>query len=145
MPSNRDVKADDVWRAITEAWSLTYLRWPDTIRHDRGVQFVAEKLLAAAGEVGVQCVSIAVEKPNALGIGERIHGPIRRIVDKLAMDFSSLSQNLELLVQAAVKSYNDTVGVDGLVPTLLVFGAYPKVPLYASPDASKPQHERFAL
>jgi hypothetical protein len=30
-------------------------------------------------------------------------------------------------LQMAIKSVNDTTGSDGLVPTLLVFGAYPKL------------------
>jgi len=34
----------------------------------------------------------------------------------------------------AVKAVNDTVGPDGLVPTLLVFGAYPHVFMESPPS-----------
>ena len=34
----------------------------------------------------------------------------------------------------AVKAVNDTVGPDGLVPTLLVFGAYPRVSMESPPS-----------
>ena len=33
----------------------------------------------------------------------------------------------ELALQMAVKAVNDTAGFDGLVPTLLVYGAYPRM------------------
>ena len=35
--------------------------------------------------------------------------------------------NKEMGLQMAVKAVNDTAGPDGLVPTLLVFGAYPRM------------------
>jgi len=34
----------------------------------------------------------------------------------------------------AVKAVNDTIGLDGLVPTLLVFGAYPRVSIESPPS-----------
>jgi len=34
----------------------------------------------------------------------------------------------------AVKAVNNTVGPDGLVPTLLVFGAYPRVSIESPPS-----------
>lgn len=34
----------------------------------------------------------------------------------------------------AVKAVNDTMGLDGLVPTLLVFGAYPRMTMDSSPS-----------
>ncbi|KAF1966745.1 hypothetical protein BU23DRAFT_573817 [Bimuria novae-zelandiae CBS 107.79] len=36
----------------------------------------------------------------------------------------------------AVKAVNDTAGLDGLVPTLLVFGAYPRVSMDSPPSPS---------
>jgi hypothetical protein len=35
-----------------------------------------------------------------------------------------------------VKVVNDTTGLDGLVPTLLVFGAYPRITRLSAPLAS---------
>jgi len=32
-----------------------------------------------------------------------------------------------MILQMAVKVVNDTIGPNGLVPTLLVFGAYPQI------------------
>jgi hypothetical protein len=35
--------------------------------------------------------------------------------------------NKEALLQTAVKAINDSAGPNGIVPTLLVFGAYPRL------------------
>jgi hypothetical protein len=39
----------------------------------------------------------------------------------------------------AVKAINDTADPDGLVPTLLVFGAYPRMTEFDPPTASTTQ------
>ena len=41
-----------------------------------------------------------------------------------------------MALQMAVKAVNDTAGPDGLVPTLLVFGAYPRLTNYDPPAPS---------
>jgi hypothetical protein len=40
----------------------------------------------------------------------------------------------EIILQMAVKAVNETAGPDGLVPTLLVFGAYPRLTPYDAPS-----------
>jgi hypothetical protein len=40
------------------------------------------------------------------------------------------------VLQIAVKAVNNTAGPDGLVPTLLVFGAYPQVSIDSPPSPS---------
>ncbi|KAK1916420.1 hypothetical protein P3342_004239 [Pyrenophora teres f. teres] len=42
----------------------------------------------------------------------------------------------EAILQMAVKAVNDTAGPDGLVPTLLVFGAYPRMTTESPPSPS---------
>lgn len=144
MPSNRDVKAKDVWRMILSAWVHTYLCFPDVIRHDRGSQFIAEELQAAAAAVGVQCHSAGMEAASAMGIGERIHGPIRRIFEKLSIDHPGLDDD-DYILQATVKAFNDGYGSDGLTSTLLLFGAYPKIPLRNSSRHAMPQSARLSI
>jgi hypothetical protein len=39
-----------------------------------------------------------------------------------------------MILQMAVKSVNNTAGLDGLVPTLLVFGVYPRMTLMDAPS-----------
>ncbi|KAF7566076.1 hypothetical protein PtrM4_143960 [Pyrenophora tritici-repentis] len=42
----------------------------------------------------------------------------------------------DAILQMAVKAVNDTAGPDGLVPTLLVFGAYPRMTAESPPSPS---------
>jgi hypothetical protein len=71
--------------------------------------------------------SVPVEAHWSVGIVERAHPTLRRayeiITDELQGPGSGVTK--EMALQMAVKAVNDTAGPDGLVPTLLVFGAYP--------------------
>ena len=144
MESNRDVKAKDIWRMLLVSWVFPYSGYPDALRHDRGTQFVAPELQVAAAEAGISAVSVGIESPNAMGIGERVHGPIRRIFEKLLADNPGFDDQ-DFLLLAATKSYNDMQGVDGLVPTLLVFGVFPKIPLPGSSSHAIPNHVRLRV
>lgn len=144
MDSNKQVKAKDVWRMLRTAWVFPYSGYPDTLRHDRGIQFTASQLQVTAAEAGISATSVGIESANAMGIGERIHGPIRRIYEKLLEEHSDFDDP-EFLLMAASKAYNDLHGIDGLVPTLLVFGVYPKIPLPGSDGRAVPNHVRLRI
>lgn len=144
MPANNEVKAKDVWRMLLTAWVFPYSGYPDTLRHDRGTQFIASELQVVAAEAGISAASVGIESANAMGIGERIHGPIRRTFEKLLADHPDFDDH-DFLLMAATKSYNDMQGVNGLVPTLLVFGVYPKIPLPGSSDHAVPNHVRLRV
>ena len=49
--------------------------------------------------------------------------PLRRIYKIISLELKGASK--ELTLQIAVKAVNDSAGLDRLVPTLLVFSAYP--------------------
>ena len=48
---------------------------------------------------------------------------LRRVYKIISLELKGASK--ELILQTAVKAVNDSAGLDGLVPTLLVFGSYP--------------------
>jgi hypothetical protein len=54
------------------------------------------------------------------------------------MIFENLESTIskEIILQMTVKAINDTVGPDGLVPTLLIFGAYPRMHVMNLPVSS---------
>jgi hypothetical protein len=71
---------------------------------------------------------VPVEAANTMGLVEHYHKPLCQayeIINNEFKDNSSGSIPKALILQMAVKAVNDTAGHDGLVPTLLVFGAYP--------------------
>ncbi|KAF1980479.1 hypothetical protein BU23DRAFT_576403 [Bimuria novae-zelandiae CBS 107.79] len=57
---------------------------------------------------------------------KRYYTPLRRAYKIIRAELDSSTSDVVVL-QIVVKAVNDTAGLDGLVPTLLVFGAYPQV------------------
>ena len=49
--------------------------------------------------------------------------PLRSIYKIISLELKGASK--ELILQIAVKAVNNSAGLDGLIPMLLVFGAYP--------------------
>jgi hypothetical protein len=60
-----------------------------------------------------------------VGIVECYYGLIRCVYSIIIAEILDISNNMAL--QMAFKAINDTVGLDGLVLTLLVYGAYPRI------------------
>jgi hypothetical protein len=50
---------------------------------------------------------------------------LRRAYQIITEELHGSGTTKELNLQIAIKAVNDTTGPDGLVPTLLVFSAYP--------------------
>ena len=48
---------------------------------------------------------------------------LRRVYKIISLELKGISE--ELTLQMAVKAINDSAGLDRLIPTLLVFSAYP--------------------
>lgn len=71
-----------------EMWVLTYLGAPDNLRHDQGSQFEAAEFQAMAAEAGIRCRPVGCEAANAMGVGERYHGPLRRTFLKLQTSYN---------------------------------------------------------
>ncbi|KAM4066587.1 cwf18 domain containing protein [Hirsutella rhossiliensis] len=115
-------------------WIDTYLGPPDTLRHDAGTNFASLEFRNEA----------KIMESNALKYLLRRIGPLERLnaITHLRRAFNILHAEIghttsaETVLQMAVKAINDTAGPDGLVPTLLVFGAYPRVSTDSPPSAS---------
>jgi hypothetical protein len=67
-----------------------------------------------------------VEVHNQLGIWERYNCPLWRVYQKIEHEFPHVCP--VLLLRIEVKAINDTMGTNGLVPSLLVFSVVPRVP-----------------
>jgi hypothetical protein len=68
---------------------------------------------------------VPVKAHNSIGIVKRYHGPIRRAYSIITAEIPDISKDMAL--QMAFKAINNTAGPNGLVPTLLVYGAYPRI------------------
>ena len=76
--------------------------------------------------MAISTKSVPVEAHWSVGLVERAHPILRRAYQIITEELQGGSTK-ELILQMAVKAVNDTAGPDGLVPTLLVFGAYPRM------------------
>lgn len=120
-----DVSAASVWDALRMCWIDSYVGPPDLLTHDAGTQFTSPEFVAKAKAMNIETKCVPVESHHSIGVIERYHAPLRRAYDIIREELPSTNKHLGL--QMAVKAVNDTAGPDGLVPTLLVFGTYPKM------------------
>ena len=122
------VSATAIWQALRLCWIDVYIGPPDVIAHDAGKGFVAGEFQASADMLHIATKPIPVESPQSMSAVERYHGPLRRAYNIVSAE-SPNGTDSALLLQAAVKAVNDSVGPDGLIPTLLVYGAIPRLGL----------------
>ena len=83
--------------------------------------------------MGITTKSVPVEAHWSIGQVERAHPILRRAYCIIAEELKSEGISKQTMLQMAVKAVNDTSGPDGLVPTLLVFGAYPRITEFDPP------------
>jgi hypothetical protein len=68
---------------------------------------------------------VLVEAYNSIGKVERYYTPLRRVYKIICIELKEEGIDDEVCLQMAVKAINNIAGPNGLVPILLVFGAYP--------------------
>ena len=127
------MSAKDTWETLRMLWIDTYQGPPDIITHDAGTNFASVEFKSDAKIMGITCKQVPVEAHWSIGKVERYHAPLRRAYEIMRAELDSSTSDAAVL-QMAVKAVNDTAGPDGLVPTLLVFGAYPRVSMDSPPS-----------
>ncbi len=75
--------------------------------------------------MSIEVKTIPVEAHHSIGMVERYHEPLRRVYSIFVAEIPDIDP--ESALQMSFKALNDSAGPDGLVPTLLVFGAYPRM------------------
>lgn len=73
-----------------------------------------------ASALDIELQASGIESHNSFGIGERYHQPLRRVFQVLRTHHPKLDP--EVLLRYAVKGIKATMGPEGLVPSLSVFG-----------------------
>jgi hypothetical protein len=68
---------------------------------------------------------VLVKAHNSIGMVKRYYGLIRRVYQIIISEIPKLDKNIAL--QIAFKAINNLAGLNSLVLTLLVFGAYLKI------------------
>lgn len=131
----KSLSAKDTWETLRILWIDTYQGPSDIVRHDAGTNFAAAEFKSEARIMGITCKQIPVEAHHSIGKVEKAHGSLRRAWEILFAELGGFSSE-EAILQMAVKAVNDTAGPSGLVPTLLEFGAYPRMTTESPPSPS---------
>jgi len=113
-----------------------YVRPPDIIATDAGRNFTSQEFVNNASSMAIDVQEVPVEAYNSIGKVERYHAVIRRAYEVIAVEIKRTATTPESILQMAVKAANDTAGPNGLIPTLLVFGAYPRIAKTSPPSPS---------
>ena len=130
----KDISARTVWNTVRECWIDTYQGPPDIFVHDAGKNFTSAEFRQQAQALAIMTKEVPVEAHNSIGKVERYHAPLRRSYEILVQELADERVDKEAILQIAVKAMNNIAGPDGLVPTLLVFGAYPQMTSYEGPS-----------
>ncbi|EKD20667.1 polyprotein [Drepanopeziza brunnea f. sp. 'multigermtubi' MB_m1] len=83
----------------------------DLIIHDPRTNFAAAEFRGLAKMMSIDISKMPTEAYNSI----------------ISEEMQDLKVTKEQILQIAIKAVNDTAGLAGLVPTLLVFGAYPRM------------------
>ena len=121
----KDMSTKHVWEALKLCWIDVYQGPPERMVHDAGKNFTSVEFKQSATAMAIDVEEVPVEAHNSIGKVERYHGPLRRAFNIIKAEMPGTIA--DVILQAAVKAINDTAGPRGLVPTLLVFGSYPRI------------------
>jgi len=131
---------EHVWDAFLSCWTTLYTGHPEKVRVDQGSAFTSLRWTRLCDKVGIEVKESGIEHHNALGSGERYHDPLRRVFKKIRHETPELDRTIALRI--AVKALNDTMGPEGLVPSLLVFGCLPRLTPVNSHNPAQKQRMR---
>jgi hypothetical protein len=132
----KDMSAKTTWDTLCTCWIDIYQGPPDYFVHDAGKNFASAEFRQNARTMATEVKEVPVEAHNSIGKVERYYTPLRRSYEILQDELKEEKLDKELILQMAVKVVNDTAGLDRLVPTLLVFGAYPRINTQNAPSPS---------
>ncbi|KAI0995299.1 hypothetical protein K3495_g12883 [Podosphaera aphanis] len=77
--------------------------------------------------MAISVKNVPVEAHWSLGTVELYHTLLRRSYSIIKKELKNTGTNKACMLQMEIKAINDSAGPNGLVPTLLVFGAYPRL------------------
>ena len=122
-----NISAKHTWDKLRECWIDTYIGPPEYIVHDAGTNFMAKEFKQHATSMSIQTKAVPVEAHHSIGKVERFHTPLRRSFKIIQEETEDIGVSKTAMLQMAIKAINDTAGPNGLVPTLLVFGTFPRM------------------
>ena len=83
---------------------------------------MAKEFKQYAANMDIIVKNIPLETHHSIDIVERYHGPLYRVYSIITTEIPDIESASAL--QMSFKAINNSIGPNGLVPTLLIFGAY---------------------
>jgi hypothetical protein len=118
-----NITAKTIWDVLRNMWIDTYIGSPDVIVINAGTNLTVTKFVNNAKAIIIEIEKVPIEAYYLIGKIEKYHDPVRRAYEIIMKKFGAAISSSNAF-QMAIKSVNDTAGPNGLVPTLLIFGAY---------------------
>lgn len=115
--------ANNVWIAHSKRRSIVYVSHLNRFCTDSGCEISSTSCHEHTTEHDIGLKFAGAKLHNFLGLGERYHNPSRRIYWKLRLGDADLSHAFRL--HLALKNIKVKIGLDGEIPSLLVFGSLP--------------------
>jgi hypothetical protein len=132
----KDMSACTAWDTLRICCINTYLGPSNRLIHNAEKNFISTKFRQLANSIAIEVKEVPVEAHNSVGQVERYHARLRRAYEIIQDKLEDKHIDKEIMLQMAVKAINDSAGPDGIVPTLLVFGAYPRLTEIDPPSPS---------
>jgi hypothetical protein len=126
----KDMSIKTMWETIRICWIDIYLGPPDRITTDAGTNFDSKEFKQLASTVNSKVKIVPVKAHNSISIRERYHGLVRRVYKIIIEELRDQGINRDAALQMAFKAINDSMGPNGLIPTLLVYSAFPRMTEY---------------
>jgi hypothetical protein len=118
----KDISARHVWDQFRTCWIDTYLRSSDVIIADSDKQFVSREFKSYAGNMSIIVKIVSIETHHSIEMMKRYHELLRRTYLIITIEISEI--NSELALQMTFKVINDSIELNDLISTLLVFDVY---------------------
>ncbi len=115
----KDISARHIWDESRTCWIDTYLRSSDVITTNADKQFVAKKLKQYVDIMKITVKTILVETHHSIEMMKRFHDSLRRIYSIIKIEIADI--DLEIILQMTFKVINDSIKLDKLILTLLIF------------------------
>lgn len=103
-------------------------------------RFQSSEFLSLLSATGIKGINVGVESHNAIVETERYHAYLRNIYERVRLHHTEMKA--DIILALAVKACNNTAGPSEMVPTLLVFGFVPRIPVH--PDDLPNQRQRMS-
>jgi hypothetical protein len=118
----RNISARHVWDQFRTCWIDTYLRSFDIIIADFDKQFVFREFKNHADNMSIIVKIVSIEIHHSIKMMKRYYESLRRAYSIISTEISKIDS--ELTLQMTFKVINDSIELNDLISTLLVFETY---------------------